>query len=51
MADRYGPNDLMPCGTDPARRRHLARGEVCDTCRTTRRPPDTNQQTDGGVER
>lgn len=35
MAERFGPNDLMPCGTTVARRRHLARGEECDTCKTS----------------
>lgn len=33
---RYGPNDLMPCGFDASRRRHLAKGEDCDTCGTSR---------------
>lgn len=27
-----GPNDLLPCGTDSARRRHLARNERCRRC-------------------
>lgn len=25
-------NATLPCGTDSARRRHLARAEHCDTC-------------------
>jgi hypothetical protein len=32
---RPGMNDRLPCGTDAARRRHLARGQECDTCRTS----------------
>ncbi len=31
-ADAPGPNDLLPCGTDSARRRHLARNERCARC-------------------
>lgn len=31
-----GPNDRQPCGTDASRRRHLAKGEQCDTCGTDR---------------
>jgi hypothetical protein len=27
-----GPNDLLPCATDGARRRHAAHGETCLTC-------------------
>jgi hypothetical protein len=27
-----GPNALLPCGTDSARRRHAAHGELCATC-------------------
>jgi hypothetical protein len=30
----YGPNDLLPCKTESARRRHLARAEHCDECGT-----------------
>ncbi|MGC4886739.1 hypothetical protein [Micromonospora sp. DT227] len=30
--DAPGPNDLLPCGTDSARRRHLARNEQCTLC-------------------
>lgn len=30
---RPGPNDCLPCPSDSARRRHLARAEHCDTCR------------------
>ncbi|MDQ0371568.1 hypothetical protein [Catenuloplanes indicus] len=29
---RPGPNAILPCGTDSARRRHLARGKRCKTC-------------------
>ncbi|MDG4784391.1 hypothetical protein O7626_00325 [Micromonospora sp. WMMD1102] len=28
----YGPNDLEPCGTESARRRHLAHGRDCAVC-------------------
>lgn len=28
----YGPNDLVPCPSESARRRHLARGEICVAC-------------------
>lgn len=27
-----GPNDVLPCGTDSARRRHLAHAFICPTC-------------------
>jgi hypothetical protein len=27
-----GPNELLPCGTDSARRRHAAHGQLCLTC-------------------
>jgi hypothetical protein len=27
-----GPNDLEPCGSDTALRRHFALGEHCDVC-------------------
>ncbi|RKR92824.1 hypothetical protein BDK92_7306 [Micromonospora pisi] len=30
---RYGPNDVLPCGTDTARRRHQTRTEGCEVCR------------------
>jgi septal ring factor EnvC (AmiA/AmiB activator) len=29
---RPGPNDVLPCGTESARRRHQARGEDCAIC-------------------
>jgi DNA-binding XRE family transcriptional regulator len=29
---RPGPNDVLPCGTDSARRRHLAKAELCPVC-------------------
>ncbi|MDG4796186.1 hypothetical protein [Micromonospora sp. WMMD1082] len=27
-----GPNSVLPCGTDSARRRHLAHGQECGVC-------------------
>ena len=27
-----GPNDLAPCKTESARRRHITKGETCATC-------------------
>jgi hypothetical protein len=27
-----GPNSLLPCGSESARRRHLARNETCPRC-------------------
>lgn len=35
-----GANDLLPCGTDSARRRHAAHGLTCRTCDTTPAPRD-----------
>lgn len=38
-----GPNDVLPCGTESARRRHLAHGEICTNgCETFR--PDRLQK-------
>lgn len=31
-AVRPGPNALLPCGSDSARRRHLSRAELCVVC-------------------
>jgi hypothetical protein len=31
-ATRPGPNELLPCGTSGARRRHLAHGRACAVC-------------------
>lgn len=36
---RPGPNDVLPCGTTSAARRHLAHAEACPTCRTEGRRP------------
>lgn len=47
VGDRFGPNDLMPCGTQTAKRRHLAKGEECDTCGTS---PWTTGVVNGGRE-
>jgi chromosome segregation ATPase len=33
-----GPNDTMPCGTETARRRHLAHGVLCHRCNAADRP-------------
>lgn len=30
--ERLGPNALLPCGTESARRRHLAHGQTCAEC-------------------
>lgn len=41
-----GPNDLMPCPSDGARRRHQARAEHCDVCGTEGRrvlPPSLSE--------
>lgn len=27
-----GPNEVLPCGTESARRRHAAHGQTCRTC-------------------
>lgn len=32
LPGRPGPNDVLPCGTDSARRRHLAHGRDCTVC-------------------
>lgn len=32
MSARFGFNDLVPCPSDTARRRHFALGEHCDVC-------------------
>lgn len=32
VTDRLGPNDLAPCPSDSARRRHLAKAETCPVC-------------------
>lgn len=32
-----------PCGTDSARRRHLARAQVCTVCRVSVGPPPTSK--------
>nr|MDT0658061.1 hypothetical protein [Micromonospora sp. DSM 115978] len=29
---RPGPNDVLPCGTESARMRHLAHGQTCRRC-------------------
>lgn len=46
---RYGMNDRMPCGTSVARRRHLARGQSCDTCGTDRDPDETQEVASRGA--
>ncbi|MEV1315330.1 hypothetical protein AB0J14_04515 [Micromonospora arborensis] len=35
-----GPNDLLPCPSESARRRHAAHGRTCRTCDTTPAPRD-----------
>jgi hypothetical protein len=35
--ERLGPNDCLPCGTESARRHHVAKAEHCDVCGTVGR--------------
>lgn len=32
---RFHPNEVLPCGTDSARRRHAAHGQECRVCEST----------------
>lgn len=35
-----GPNEVLPCPSPSARRRHAARGRQCRTCEAATRSPD-----------
>ncbi len=42
---RPGPNDVLPCKTESARYRHLARGQVCHACGVSVGPPPAPKET------